>query len=331
MSKLLNRATAAMDKLETAPAAKPNAPARAPVTSPGAAMLAAPVINELTERAEAAEGKVAALSEQLKAASTVELPHAVLVEVPGRRRKLSDAEYAELRENLRNNPMVHPVRVRPVGDGRYEIISGANRRAIYEELGRETVPVDVRPMEEEVVDRAAFYANLLQTSLPDYEKYLGFRAEQERTGATQAQMAANAGVGKSVLSMLFSFGELPAEAQEVVAENPRCLGMSTAAELARAAKAGKHEKVIEAVKRLASGQTSQREIVRALRRPEPAPESKQNTPQPVVLKQSGGRSEYCRYIARGATIRIDFKSEGERERAEAAINAALRTLSEDAA
>ena len=46
----------------------------------------------------------------------------LLDQVSGRKRKLTPEEYAELKENLRLNPLMHPVTVRARANGRYEII-----------------------------------------------------------------------------------------------------------------------------------------------------------------------------------------------------------------
>ena len=115
---------------------------------------------------------------------------------------------------------MHPVAVKALASGRYEIVSGHHRVDAFRALERAAVPVVVVDIDEAIVDRTAFYANLLQPSLPDFEKYLGFRRERERTGATQKELARAAGIAESTLSMLFSFDRCPMRARELIEDRP---------------------------------------------------------------------------------------------------------------
>ncbi len=232
-----------------------------PVTTPGAVAFLQPTIDALNERVKAAEGAAEALRRKL-ASQPTEVAVELLDRVEARRRRLTAAQFDELKENLRGNPLVHPVAVKALADGRYEIVSGHHRVEAFRALGRDSVPVVVVDIDDAVVDRAAFYANLLQPSLPDFEKYLGFRRERERTGATQKELARAAGVPESTLSTLFAFDQLPARARELIEDRPEGIGMNCAFELARLTRSGAEAQVVEAVELLLSGRLTQKEAVR---------------------------------------------------------------------
>lgn len=309
-----------------APAAEDNRPHRA-TTAPGATAFMQPTIDALNERAKTAEALAAQYRQQLDQ-QPVELPLDALVEVAHRRRRLTPEQFDELKNNLAHNPLIHPITVQRLADGRFELISGHHRAEVYRALGRSTIPVVVLDLEASQADRSAFYANLLQPSLPDYEKYLGFKAERERSGHSQKQMARDAGVPESVVSMLFAFDQLPEAAHQLIERRPEWVGMSCAAELARLVRAGREEQVLQALEQLVEGRLTQKEALRwANRSPAPAAASRAST-APVRIR--AGRLEFCSYQGRGSSLRIDFRSEELRAEAEAAIAATLQTLAERA-
>ncbi len=298
---------------------------RRPVTAPGATAFMQPALDDLSRRAEAAEARVLEYESNRLGQAAIELPLDRLVEVPARRRTLTPAQFQELKENLRTNPLVHPISVEPGVDGKYRIISGHNRVDAYRALGRLGILAVVRDIEAEKVDRSAFYANLLQPSLPDYEKYLGFKREQEATRKTQKQMASEAGVPESVLSMLFSFEQLQGEALHVISRRPDAIGMSCAAELAKLSKGGKQSqgRVLEALERLVEGVFTQKEAVRYASAAPALPRPQQSM---APIKVRAGRKEYCQYVGRGTLLRIEFKQEGDRQKAEEEISQLLNRL-----
>lgn len=301
------------------------APAAKPVTAVGAVAFMQPTIDALNERVKSAE----AANEQLRRkvdAQPTEVDLELLDEKPGRKRRLTPDQFEELKENLRNNPLVHPVAVKRLANGRFEIVSGHNRVDAFRALGRHAIPVVVVDIEDEILDRTAFYANLLQPSLPDFEKYLGFSREKEKSGATQKELAKVAGVPESTVSMLFAFESLPERARELIEDRPAGIGMNCAAELAKLSREGASERVVEAVELLLSGKLTQKEAVTYATRKATAPTALAAAVAPVKIK--AGRVEFCRYVARGATLRIDFKGEIDRAESEERIAALLKELAQ---
>src|SRR5947208_1008188 len=83
----------------------PEQPDARPTTVPGAAAFMQPTIDALNERAKTAERQAEDLRKQL-ALQPSEVPIDLLDQVPGRKRKLTTDEYAELKENLRVNQLI---------------------------------------------------------------------------------------------------------------------------------------------------------------------------------------------------------------------------------
>lgn len=297
-----------------------------PVTAVGAVAFMQPTIDALNERVKNAEAANEELRRKVDAQPT-EVELGLLDEKPGRKRRLTPDQFEELKENLRNNPLVHPVAVKRLSNGRFEIVSGHNRVDAFRALGRHTIPVVVVDIEEQILDRTAFYANLLQPSLPDFEKYLGFKREKEKSGATQKELAKEAGVPESTVSMLFAFESLPERARELIEDRPTSIGMNCAAELAKLARNGAEERVVEAVELLLSGKLTQKEAVSHAARKPTTPAPRGTTSAPVKIK--AGRVEFCQYVSRGSTLRIDFKAEIDRAEAEKRIAVLLKELAQE--
>jgi ParB family transcriptional regulator, chromosome partitioning protein len=295
-----------------------------PTTAPGATAFMQPAMDALNERAKRAEAKVAEYEMKL-AKQPTEVALNMLVEVPGRKRKLTPQQFEELKENLRRNPLVHPATVKKLPHGKFEIVSGHNRVEAFRALGLSTIPAVVMDIDEAIVSRSAFYANLFQTSLTDYEKYLGFREERDRTQETQKQIADEAGIPESVVSMLFSFERLPKRALELIMRRPEVIGLNCVSELAKLAREGKEERVIEAVELLVEGTLTQKEAVKHAKKVVVLPRSSVvGTP----VKIRAGRLEFCEYLSRGASLRIEFKNEEHRQEAESAIANTLQELAD---
>lgn len=229
-----------------------------------------------------------------------------LHEVPGRRRKLTAEQYAQLRENLAHNPLVHPVVVRVRAAGGYEIISGGNRSAIYRELGNEEIDITIRDFSDDEADRVAFYSNLLQPDLTDYEKYHGFKQRMALKGFSQTQVAAEAGVSQPYVSALMAFDELPQEALAHIKDAPDKFGFNAITALVRATKLGHGAKVVEAIQKVVTGELNQAAAVRYAR----ATDRKHKRPDPVTIKQ--GTRNYCKALRASETsIRLDFTDAAE--------------------
>jgi ParB family transcriptional regulator, chromosome partitioning protein len=304
-------------------------------TAPGRMFEVANRINEAEDRANAAEAHVGQLQGELEhlrgellassnAGSEIALDQ--LVEVPGRRRKMTQERYAELRENLRNNKLIHPVVVRRADDGRYEIVSGHHRADAYRELGHAQIRcVVIEGSDDEVTD-GAFNANLMQSALTDYEKFLGFKIRLERSpGITQNEIAERFGVTQAAVSKLFSFDQLPLDALSVIESKPEIIGSAAVATLASIAKKGAADRVVEVVKRLASGEIDQTQAIRFAGL-DPNKAAKHG-PAPVSVKIKHGKATYCELRRAKNVVRLEFKSEGEAEEIQAALQELLEARS----
>lgn len=288
---------------------------RGPKTAPGQLMASIPYLAEKEEEIAALQAK---LQEAERNSSSLEIAVDQLHEVAGRRRNLSQEQFEELRDNLRNNALVTPITVRMREGGGYEVISGHNRLRAYRDLGRATIPAVVRPAGDVEADINAFYANLFQPTLPDYEKYLGFKLIQgKRPELTQDEIASMAGVSQSLLSRLMSFETLPTDAHEILANHPDALGASAASALAKLTKAGKGQRVADAIRKIVTDGMEQNAAVTFASDAESGGavagqadgKGKAARPKPAVeiLPIKVGKTTLCTYRKTETTLRVDFK------------------------
>ena len=256
------------------------------------------------------------LQEQLALARKSEIGLELLHEVAGRRRILSPTQFDELRENICRHGLISAITVRSKEQGGFEIVSGHNRVAVFRELGLKTIKAVIIDSDEAQANLNAFYANLIQPSLPDFEKYQGFKRIEEVTGKTRKMMAQDAGVDPSLVTLWFGFADLPEAAIDLVRQDPAKLGAAAATALAKLCKAGKSDKVVEAIRMLVETDVSQAYAVRLAgktdRKPGPA--------MPKPTRVLTGKRLYAELRSSGTTLKITFASTEERERVEALVH-----------
>ncbi|AUT58109.1 ParB/RepB/Spo0J family partition protein [Paraburkholderia caribensis] len=272
-----------------------------PKTAPGQLMASLPLLAEKEKELQAAIKRI----EELEAGGTKdseEVEISTLIEVPGRRRVLSQQEYAELRANLEANPLVHPIVYRPLGDGRNEIISGSNRVAIYrDDLGRTKIRGVPFVGTDAEVELGAAFSNLLAPSLPDFEKYRQFQRIQQNLGLTQADIIRASGLAQSHVARILSFDNLPAAAKELIASKPHRLGGTAAAKFAALAQQGHELKVTEAIKTLVDSEEMTQERALSLATP-----ARPKGPQSVATTITIGKRKFCDVSIRSGVIGLRF-------------------------
>lgn len=297
---------------------------KAPRTAPGMFLSA-------TQRMDEAEARVEELEARLREAEASggrEIALEEIHEAPGRRRMLTERQFSELKENLRNNPLVTPVSLRKRAAGGFEIVSGNNRVAAYRELGRSHILAVVLDSDDNQAEINAFYANLLQSDLTDFEKFLGFRRILERhPEQTHAQVAEGAGVSRSFVSQLMAFEDLPEAVLEILAQRPEIIGANAAQDFAALAKKGRVQQVVDAIRRIAAGEIDQG---RGVKEAATDPAAKVVAPKAEPVRIRLGRSVYCDVRRANNVLRLQFQSAEEAAAVQTAIQDLLQRRVKDA-
>lgn len=318
---------------EIAPS-KTERPASRTSTAPGQMIGALTQRDAALERADEAEAELTAIK------SVMEIDLDLLVEVPGRRRTLSEEEYADLKNNLRQHPLATPVSVRRMPDGRFEIVSGHNRVAIYREL-REEDPARFSQVkgwldesDAEQTEELAFYANLLHPDLSVWEKYQGFRKIMQTYPEVKSHydLSDRTGMNRRVVSQIMLIEELPQAARDLMAQKPGAIGYNTIEAMAKAVREGRESLAVEAIRCVIEEGITQQAAIDMVQADAPAPAAdKKSTPtkaQNVPVEFKVGRSTFCRYVRNEKRIAINFASAEDAAEVEEAVQAILEQQAE---
>lgn len=241
-----------------------------------------------------------ALKAEIAALKAPEIALSAITLVEGRRRKLTPVKYAELVENLKNNKLATPITVRSTGGGKFELISGHNRYHAFADLGRESIPAFVVDLNDIETVKGAFYANLLSETLPDYEKYKGFKEIMGKTGQTQVELAKEAGISPSTMSSIMEFDKLPMEAIRLIEERPDAVGYTALSKLK------KLPGMLDGIKAIIEKQVTLNEAIAIALASKP--KATVEKPVPIVIKN--GREHVAEIIRRDGVVSVRFKDAG---------------------
>jgi ParB family chromosome partitioning protein len=214
--------------------------------------------------------------------------------------------------------------VRTAGEGVYEIVAGHHRVEAFRRLNRQEIDAVIKDYADDEAMALVFFDNFLAPEIPDFHKYLGFEQIRRASGMSQEALAKKAGVSRSLVTQLFSFERLPAQALELIAANPRAVGANLAQGLAQYA-ADQPERVTEAIQLVIEKKLDQSKAVAMFREGAPRPRAMPATP--VVIRS--GRKTFCDVLASGNRVVVRFKSVDDQARAARAIEDLLRNLAKD--
>ncbi len=120
--------------------------------------------------------------------------------------------------SIRSMGILQPLVVRPIGDGRYQIIAGERRWRAARRAGLTTVPCIVRSMDDQTVLAAAMVENLQRRDLNPIEAARGYRRLQDQFGLTQDQIAELVGKSRVAISNTLRLLSLPEEVQQMISD-----------------------------------------------------------------------------------------------------------------
>lgn len=250
-------------------------------------------LHDAKERLQAANAKIEVLEKKKVRISD-------LHEIAGRKRTLTPEAFKELKANLEKNPLLHAIVIQPNKSGGYDVIAGHNRIQAYRELGREEIEADIREFNEEEAFEAAFYSNLFNSPLSDYEKYLGFKEIQSKTNETQEELANRAGVSRSQITQLFSFDRFSQTAKNILLANPHVLGYTAAAKLA----ATPEDRILTILGLLVEGGCTEAQAVAMALRTNVLQPAKLS---PIVIRT--GKKTFAEIKVKGGLLAVTVKDE----------------------
>jgi ParB family chromosome partitioning protein len=136
---------------------------------------------------------------------------------PSQPRKSFDADAIDrLAVTMTEAGVVQPLIVRPLGDGRYELIAGERRWRAAQQAGLETVPAILRSDDEMKRLQIALIENMARENLNPVEEARGCAALVEELGVSREEVAKRLGRSRSAVSNLIRILELPDQVLELL-------------------------------------------------------------------------------------------------------------------
>ena len=109
------------------------------------------------------------------------------------RKDFDEAALSELADSIAKHGLLQPIIVRPLSNGRYQIIAGERRWRACRMAELRTVPVHIREMDEREVMEVALIENLQREDLSAIEEALGYKTLMEEHGFSQEEVATSVG------------------------------------------------------------------------------------------------------------------------------------------
>jgi ParB family chromosome partitioning protein len=126
-------------------------------------------------------------------------------------------ELEGLATSLRDVGMLQPLVVRPLSDGRYELIAGERRLRAAKLAGLATVPALVRHTDDANLLKEALVENIHRVQLNPLEEGAAYQQLLEEFGVTQEELAARLGRSRPAITNAIRILQLPLAVQRRVA------------------------------------------------------------------------------------------------------------------
>lgn len=132
------------------------------------------------------------------------------------RRDMDQQALEELASSIRAQGIMQPIVVRPVGEGKYEIIAGERRWRAAKLLELPTVPVIIRQVADEAAIAMALIENIQREDLNPLEEAMALQRLQQQYELTQQQLADAVGKSRTTVTNLLRLVNLPEEVKTML-------------------------------------------------------------------------------------------------------------------
>lgn len=118
------------------------------------------------------------------------------------RRDMDPEALEELAESIKQQGIMQPIVVRPIGEGRFEIIAGERRWRATQLAGLDRVPAIIRDVPDEAAVAMALIENIQRENLNAMEEAIALQRLQEEFELTQAEVAQAVGKSRTTVTNL---------------------------------------------------------------------------------------------------------------------------------
>jgi ParB family chromosome partitioning protein len=144
------------------------------------------------------------------------------------RSRVDEQQLAELAQSIASTGVVQPIVVRPLQNGRFQLIAGERRWLASQKAGKATVPAIVRQVSDEQAMEMTIVENLQRTDLNPMEQARAFERLGREFKLTQEQMAHRTGKDRASVANFLRLLRLPQEVQDKVENGQLSFGHARA-------------------------------------------------------------------------------------------------------
>jgi ParB family chromosome partitioning protein len=132
------------------------------------------------------------------------------------RTRFDEAQLTELTQSIAASGVVQPIVVRPLGEGKYQLITGERRWLASRKAGKATIPAIVRQASDEQTLEMTIVENLQRADLNPMEQARAYQRLSHDFKMTQEQMATRTGKERASVANFLRLLRLPEPIQHKV-------------------------------------------------------------------------------------------------------------------
>ena len=132
------------------------------------------------------------------------------------RSRVNEEQLAELAASITSNGVVQPILVRPLANGRFQLIAGERRWRASRTAGKTTIPAILRQVSDEQAMEITIVENLQRADLNPMEQARAFERLSREFHMTQEQMAHRTGKDRASVANFLRLLKLPTSVQDRV-------------------------------------------------------------------------------------------------------------------
>lgn len=135
------------------------------------------------------------------------------------RQVLNDEKLSELAESIKEHGVVQPIVVRPLPDGKYELIAGERRWRACRAIGMKKLPSVVREYGDLEAAAVALIENIQRENLNPLEEARAYKILMEDFDLTQEDVSRRVGKSRPFVGNMVRLLTLPEEIQQMVMDS----------------------------------------------------------------------------------------------------------------
>jgi len=140
------------------------------------------------------------------------------------RTQMDKEALADLAESIKQQGVVQPIVVRPIGEGRYEIVAGERRWRASQLAGLDKIPALVRDIPDEAAIAVALIENIQRENLNPIEEAMALQRLANEFSLTQEQVAEHVGRSRVAVTNLLRLLNLNSDVRKLLEEGRLDMG-----------------------------------------------------------------------------------------------------------